>query len=156
MNFANPETTNLWLGLLAVVAVGQFVLLLAVVFSLKAAMGRAKLAMSLLVGGDVREIHGRLSRLLTDLETLISRGNTVLGAVERGAQDLGAAASAVSYGAQKALAVSSFEVKAVTTAIRTGFRWFMSGTPWSQAAKWRASSKAIPPSPARLGAAGPH
>ncbi len=126
MNFANPGTTNFLLTVLTIIAVGQFVLLIAAVVWLKSAMGRAKLAFALMTGGDVRQIHGRMSQLLTDVETLVSRGNSVLGAVEEGAQDLGAAASAVGRTTQRALSLGSFELKAVTAAASSGLRWFLS------------------------------
>jgi hypothetical protein len=130
MNVANPETTNLLLGILTVIAIAQFLLLIGVIVIAKMAIDRLRLATSLLVGGDVRHLHGRLSRLLADIEVLVARGNTVLGAVEQGAQDLGAAASAVGQTTQQVLALGSLEARAVGSAVRAGLGWFMHLKPW--------------------------
>ena len=125
MDFANLGTTNILLGILTLVAVGQFVILLAVILSVKNSVAEAKREISRLMGGEIRDLRLRADRVLDELETLITRGNTILGAVEQGAQEVGSAASAVSHGAQRALAAGSLEVRAVTSAVRSGLQWFL-------------------------------
>ena len=74
--------------------------------------------------GDMDRLRTRLDRLLGEIETLVAHGNAVRGTVERGAKDIGSAASAVGYTAQRAMEVGSFEVRAVTAAVKTGLQWF--------------------------------
>lgn len=121
----NPETTNLLLMVLTLVTLGQFILLVAVIVSMRAAVNRAKLAMSMLVGSDVHQVHMRFAKLLSDIELLVARGNTIFGAMERGAQDLGAVATVMSHKAQSALALGAFEARALSMAFKSGLRWFL-------------------------------
>jgi hypothetical protein len=147
MNFASPETTNIMLAVMAFVALGQFVVLLAVIVALRSTANRARAAVSL-AQGDMDRLRTRLDRLLSELETLVAHGNAVLGSVERGAKDIGSAASAVGYSAQRAMEVGSFEVRAVTAAVKTGLQWFLQ-SPWGQ--RWRHTRPTpAPGAPSRL------
>ncbi len=137
MNIANPETATTLLAVLTLVAVLQFLLLVGVLIAMKSMMARMKLAMSLLVGTDIKTMHGRLDKLLTDVETLVTKGNTVLGVVEQGAQDLSAAASAAGATAKRALALGTIEARAATTAVTTGLRWFLNGRGWRRPSRAR-------------------
>ncbi|MEQ1760063.1 MAG: hypothetical protein ABL986_17235 [Vicinamibacterales bacterium] len=141
MNFASAETTNLFLLTLSIVAIVQFLLLVAVLVQVKSAMARLRAALPLIGDQDIPRLQRRLSRLLDDVETLVAKGNNVVGAVERGAQDLGAAASVVGHSAQRAMEVSSFKARAVTAAVRVGLRFFLGGRPFGQ----RAVDVSLPP-----------
>ena len=146
MNFASPETTNIMLAVMAFVALGQFVILLAVILSLRSTAHKARAAMTV-AQGDLDRLRSRLDRLLGEVETLVAHGNAVLGTVEKGAKDLGSAASAVGHGAQRAMEVGSFEVRAVTAAVKTGLQWFLQ-SPWGQ--RWRARPTGTPNGAARM------
>jgi hypothetical protein len=145
MNFASPETTNIMLAVMALVALGQFVLLLAVIVSLRSTVNKARVAMTL-AQADMGQLRVRLTRLLGEVEALVAHGNAVLGTVERGAKDLGSAASVVGHGAQRAIELGSFEVRAVTAAVKTGLQWFIQ-SPWGQ--RWRSRPAAAAPASPR-------
>ena len=119
MNFADAKLTNLLLVVLTLVSLAQMAIVLMVILRLRAAVDQTKATLSNLMGSDIHEMHARFTHLLKNVEMLVARGNNVLGAVERGAHDLGAAASLAGQQAQRALALGSSEVHAVTTAVKT-------------------------------------
>lgn len=125
MPSATADTTTVLLTLLTIVTTLQFVLLIVITLRMHASITRLRVAIAPLLQGDATSLRDRAEQLLEDVETLVTRANRMLLAVERGATGLGTAAMVASATARRAITGGSLEARAAATGIGAGVRWLL-------------------------------